>query len=757
MSSSSQPSVKSDLGLDESTLPNQSSSQSSNIRSKSSSRKNSNRSSPVPQAVPQEKETNGKRRRSTRLTEQEEKEKSKTSTPIKQNHDEDEPVLSLKKRKFPILVKPMDPPNNRKNGVSNGIVKKQTKLKIINGKLHFEEPPLADPMISVTGLPLESPPNAKIKKERLWPRKKFKKSKNSVEPEDQIEDDSKNVSPEISLPPEDIDNMYRQNLKTNEYQKKLNQSQIRSNIINHKDSISTKSKNSNSKIIIPIPKPKSDDFKKTTPKSNKSQHQQQQTQDALTSTPKKSKPITNDSKRKVKNASPKKLRDNVYGFDDPLKLVGQQRENAHDFSDNTKDNDDFCSSCGEPGIFLCCENCPKSFHFACCDPPLDSDSLPDDAWFCNECKCLTAPPIPNPPGLFHQLLNKVDKRNPVQFQLPKRLRERYANVKTGKYGEYEDDDDKPIKHGPKSIGCDLIDSDNNHFDKEGNILYCIKCGTSGISSDKTMGIPNKAMTICDYCSTPWHLDCINPPLSATKQLGKKWKCPNHIDDLLPFKQRRLKNPKIIDVDQIHNFKNDGDIEIKLTEEVEDSEEEDDSEISIHEIPTPSYMMNRNTEDGVAAEIPNSTLKLWDDKTTIFRISEEGIKADFLEKVKKDKEQEKLSIQKELIRLKQEDHKLLKKLIGNETNHSLEEKKVIKSFIDLPEIGIHDLANVAKEELDKLNQPKPPKPSKPQRITRNGEKKKNSNELSKNEMDDLLMIKKLIALKGTNQLMEFLKS
>src|SRR5687768_11455819 len=37
------------------------------------------------------------------------------------------------------------------------------------------------------------------------------------------------------------------------------------------------------------------------------------------------------------------------------------------------------------GEFICCDSCPKVFHFMCCQPPVDPQSLPDE-WWCNECR-----------------------------------------------------------------------------------------------------------------------------------------------------------------------------------------------------------------------------------------------------------------------------------------------------------------------------------------------------------------------------------
>lgn len=50
-------------------------------------------------------------------------------------------------------------------------------------------------------------------------------------------------------------------------------------------------------------------------------------------------------------------------------------------------NQDFCSVCRGIGRFLCCDGCPRSFHFMCLEPPLQVDELPkEEVWYCRKCK-----------------------------------------------------------------------------------------------------------------------------------------------------------------------------------------------------------------------------------------------------------------------------------------------------------------------------------------------------------------------------------
>lgn len=56
-----------------------------------------------------------------------------------------------------------------------------------------------------------------------------------------------------------------------------------------------------------------------------------------------------------------------------------------------QENDDYCGACGDPGELLCCDGCPNVFHGACLDPPIDTDNLPDDQWYCSQCEMSGAP------------------------------------------------------------------------------------------------------------------------------------------------------------------------------------------------------------------------------------------------------------------------------------------------------------------------------------------------------------------------------
>ncbi len=132
----------------------------------------------------------------------------------------------------------------------------------------------------------------------------------------------------------------------------------------------------------------------------------------------------------------------------------------------------------------------------------------------------------------------------------------FSGVKTDDFGRYVDESMKP----PKLVKSGVQEEPDplKLFDKKGKPILCHRCRTSALHGP----IQN-----CDYCSSYFHFDCLDPPLASLSTLGKKFKCPLHADDLLPISRyRRLKTTKKIDVYLRRGFKNNGDIEIRDNDE-----------------------------------------------------------------------------------------------------------------------------------------------------------------------------------------------
>ncbi|CAG60725.1 uncharacterized protein GVI51_J01441 [Nakaseomyces glabratus] len=304
-----------------------------------------------------------------------------------------------------------------------------------------------------------------------------------------------------------------------------------------------------------------------------------------------------------------KLKD-THAFDSKTKLISQNpvgqmndiamaKKKSSDGTTQEIENDDYCSACFQTGSFLCCDTCPKSFHFLCLNPPLDPDHLPEGDWSCPQCmvklryanntqylkaqKAYTAQ-MPKGKRLFGKLLFSLQGTNPRQFNLPNFIKETFQSVKTGPRGQYSDDtikeplSDKPIFNSPYGQSITKLDSYNldSHIDQTtGKILTCYRCGVSRLGS---WSHPEEARLLikCDYCNTRWHLDCVpEVPRASLKNLGSKWQCPLHseppnttkFDDQSKIKKSRklIKNQRYMEPLQSCGYRNEGNIEVALDE------------------------------------------------------------------------------------------------------------------------------------------------------------------------------------------------
>lgn len=49
-------------------------------------------------------------------------------------------------------------------------------------------------------------------------------------------------------------------------------------------------------------------------------------------------------------------------------------------------NNDYCKACQAPGILLCCDTCPNSYHAYCLYPPLTEPPDEEEEWSCPQCQ-----------------------------------------------------------------------------------------------------------------------------------------------------------------------------------------------------------------------------------------------------------------------------------------------------------------------------------------------------------------------------------
>lgn len=618
----------------------------------------------------------------------------------------------------------------------------------IPGTTEFTEPELAAPTPSYSGLPLESGPNAKIKRESLWSTKLKKKPvKSASEPVDSQE----------PVDFQETEQKYNRALETGKSVGLTRNSKIRS-------------------VTHPKPKPQT--------KKHKISHQPSTPKTSKTTKPSTASPLR--ASKRIKVISPKKSITTANLA--PSTTLANDNRSSPDTDEPS--NDDFCSACGGSGVFICCETCPKSFHFLCCDPPLDG--LPEDNWSCRECeaKKVKQKKPNNQVGIFGQLLNNLQDINPVEFQLPRKLRNNtFINVTTDDHGTYDDMTLKPELSFSKLNGNQIIGYNYNHdleidglYDKNGNPYLCHKCGLSGL---------NKRIILhCDYCPLVWHIDCLKEPFYTPKTIGSKWRCPNHYEDLLPlnlYSKRNFKDTPIMDV-SLHNhflkIAQNGNVLIKYSDQPwlktdgklatlqeylqyeqqnfnkfnPDYKDEsmignnnmDNSDDIDEGFRVPDFFNNYPIKNAVVAR-PSPQLKKIitmtnheNNATTsfVYRVPEELIVLDFFSKVHKDQEKSvkqaivnDLREYEEKIRDENEFVESVEQFQQNPVNNSANSVKPVNPVTSPSPFSIDDLVKAALGSKTKLQYPI---------------------QLSTNEVSELLSIKQLIQAKGKDEMLKFLR-
>ncbi|KAK9461019.1 uncharacterized protein V1516DRAFT_624969, partial [Lipomyces oligophaga] len=393
-------------------------------------------------------------------------------------------------------------------------------------------------------------------------------------------------------------------------------------------------------------------------------------------------------------------------------------------------NDDFCSACGGIGRFLCCEGCPKSFHFTCTDPPFDEDNLPEGSWFCKSCYAKRHPPPIPPRGLFSELIDQLNKRNPQCFVLPREIRDRYEGVTSTDFGEYQDTEETKTRRSNRSGFVEEPDP-LKLTDKNGRAILCFKCGKSALNDKKIIS--------CDYCPLHWHLDCLDPPMSAIPLVSqRKWQCPNHIGRELIHK-RRLRNSKTISVSLRRGFANDGDIEIDNDSSEEEEPGPPGSEVLVQ---AKHLHFMDGWKENPLIKTPLSKYVLTEEHESngvVYRLPERGIVLDFLDRVnllphERRREPEKLSLTEldRLIALPYKEREFIRNAAYLNQSHTTEamSRQALSALLD----AALDVEEAAADQYIDMND--------------------NDDDY---DVDSLLAIQKIMKLKGKSALLEFLES
>ncbi|XP_051541513.1 PHD finger protein 12-like isoform X2 [Myxocyprinus asiaticus] len=123
---------------------------------------------------------------------------------------------------------------------------------------------------------------------------------------------------------------------------------------------------------------------------------------------------------------------------------------------------------------------------------------------------------------FDLLIAAAMQRNPTQFQLPNDLTCTTALPGTSKRRRKDELTGKNVKHP------------QHELDNYGMVPLPVKvCSTCNRSCRLVPLIQ------CDYCPLLFHMDCLDPPLTAFPT--GRWMCPNHIQHLLNQKSLTLSN------------------------------------------------------------------------------------------------------------------------------------------------------------------------------------------------------------------------
>ncbi|KAJ1818438.1 hypothetical protein LPJ60_004327 [Coemansia sp. RSA 2675] len=237
------------------------------------------------------------------------------------------------------------------------------------------------------------------------------------------------------------------------------------------------------------------------------------------------------------------------------RLNGKQESGAvcrHNGATNDAANDT-CDTCGQPGQFICCELCPRVFHFLCVEPPMSHEEVSKvDHWYCRACQHLVTrkrKSRAHAKSIFYPLLSALEFQNARTFSVPEEIRRQFDGIEADIDGSFINTrEDRPQRVNLGATNRDftrLVDDHNTP-------IMCYRCGLSALHGP---------VVRCDYCPLNWHWDCLDPPLSSAPPSRKRWMCPNHADHVMP-RRHKFRKERIVDLtDAPETVRNSGIIDI----------------------------------------------------------------------------------------------------------------------------------------------------------------------------------------------------
>ncbi|GMT18816.1 hypothetical protein PFISCL1PPCAC_10113, partial [Pristionchus fissidentatus] len=180
-------------------------------------------------------------------------------------------------------------------------------------------------------------------------------------------------------------------------------------------------------------------------------------------------------------------------------------------------NTQFCIVCREGGELLCCEGCPASFHLLCHTPPIIRSEIPSGKWLCHRCSMLPRE-LPKTNILQNPEETEMDRNEMAtnyifdtateeEREHPLKLAIAASRVRNTQNFALPDDIDPkiPLPHTDLARPRVTVTGKN-----------CTKCGKI---------VEKKPMIECDYCISPYHLDCLDLPMTVPAK--SRWMCPQH--------------------------------------------------------------------------------------------------------------------------------------------------------------------------------------------------------------------------------------
>ncbi|KAJ2780374.1 hypothetical protein GGI15_003564 [Coemansia interrupta] len=200
---------------------------------------------------------------------------------------------------------------------------------------------------------------------------------------------------------------------------------------------------------------------------------------------------------------------------------------------------DVCDACGQPGQFICCELCPRVFHFLCVNPPMTLEAVNQtDHWYCRQCAHRVdkkRKSRAHAKNILYPLISSIDRENPRVFSIPEDIRRQFDGIEADVDGSFVDTRKAKqlrVNYGPTNRDFTRLVDD--HHDP----IMCYRCGTSALHGP---------VIRCDYCPLNWHWDCLDPPMAAAPPARKRWMCPNHADHAIQHRHRKFRKERIVDL------------------------------------------------------------------------------------------------------------------------------------------------------------------------------------------------------------------